>query len=88
MPRDDDIPDGWDSKEYELFDDVLGGEQEIMEDRELQFLFHEAYFDRDLFGEYRATFQDGLEEYLWEEYGIDFDLDFDWDDYRDWYDSQ
>lgn len=29
-----------------------------------------------------------LLDYMWEEYGYDFEEGFDWDAYREWYDSQ
>lgn len=27
-------------------------------------------------------------EYLWEEYDIDFEADFDWDGFKEWYDGR
>ncbi len=30
---------------------------------------------------------DSLKEYLWDEYGVDFDDVFDWDDYRSHYEA-
>lgn len=82
-----DVPGWWDETENNLFDDLLGGESEIMNDPELQDLFHEALFDMDVDERSRAEAYDELIEYLWDEYGIDFELDFDWEDYREWYDA-
>lgn len=82
-----DIPDWWDSTERDLFGDLLGGEPELEEDNTLQMLFHEAMFDMDLDAASRAYVYDELMDYLWDEYGIDFELDFDWEAYREWYES-
>lgn len=82
-----DIPEDWDATQRDIFGELLGGEPEIMADGQLQFLFQEAYFDRSLDPADRALIQDYLEDYLANEYGIDFNAEFDWDAYREWYDS-
>lgn len=49
---------------------------------------------QDLFSEWMASgFQDQrvlqeLDAYMWEEYGIDFEDVFEWQDFQEWYDSQ
>lgn len=82
-----DVPEEWDNGEFELYSDLVGGEPEIGLDAELQDLFDAALFDLDLSPEERADAYDDLIDYLWDEYGIDFDADFDWEGYREWYDS-
>lgn len=84
---DDDLPSNWAETERELFDDVLGGEPEILADSRLQMDFHAALFDHDLDAETRAQFYDDLVEHLFAEYGIDFEHDFDWEAYREWYEA-
>lgn len=91
MAHDDDddylIPTNWDDTETTVYEQLIGDEPEILEDSRLQMDFHGALFDRDLNAETRSYFYDDLIEYLWQEYGIDFELDFDWEAYRDWYET-
>lgn len=82
------FPDDWDYEERELFKDLIGDEREALEDYDLQDLFHDALFDQDIGPEERALAYDDLLDYLFDEYDIDFEAEFDWEDYRDWYDSQ
>lgn len=82
------FPEEWEFEERELFKDLIGDEREALEDYELQDLFHDALFDQDIDPENRAYAYDDLIDYLFDEYGIDFEAEFDWEDYRDWYDSQ
>lgn len=82
------FPEEWEYEERQLYEDLLGGERESFEDRELQDLFHDALFDLDIDREEREHAYDDLVDYLYEEYGIDFEADFDWEGYREWYDSQ
>lgn len=82
-----DIPGWWEPTEAELFNDLLGGEPELFQDPELQDIFHEALFDDDIDARSRAESYDDLIAYLWDEYGIDFEADFDWESYREWYDA-
>lgn len=84
---DDDIPFSWSDSEMEFFDDFVGGEPELVDDTELQMLFHEALFDRDVTPGDREHFRDDLEEYLWDKYEIDFNEIFDWEAYREAYDA-
>lgn len=52
-----------------------------VEDDHAQHLFMEAYFENNS----RAYLD--LIDYMWREYGIDFEEAFSWDDFRAWYDS-
>lgn len=77
----------WFHDEWELYDDLLGGEPEIMADNHLADLFDTALFDMNASPDDRADAYDELIDYLWDEYGIDFEEDFDWEGYREWYDA-
>jgi hypothetical protein len=82
----DDTGGFWgDDVERDIYESLVGHERDIFDDQHLQILFHEAYFDRDLDAETRASMQDELERYMLEEYDMDFDNHFDWVAYREWY---
>lgn len=82
-----DLPDDWPDIERELYDDIVHGDPIIGEDRGLQMLFDEAMFDMELPPWDRDAVYEAMLDYLWDEYGIDFEMDFDWEAYREWYDS-
>jgi hypothetical protein len=86
-PSEFEFPTEWDTAERDIYESLLGGESEIMSDSRLMMDFHESLFDLDLDKDLRSQFQADLEDYLWDQYGIDFDMEFPWDDYREWYDS-
>lgn len=48
-------------------------------DMHAQTLFTEAFFDQN-----EQAYQE-LVDYMWWEYGIDFEEAFDWEDFREWY---
>jgi hypothetical protein len=50
-------------------------------DEHAQVLFSKAFFDGD-----EGAYQD-LVDWLWDEYEIDFEQAFDWEDFRAWYDA-
>jgi hypothetical protein len=81
-----DAPDHWDTDEKELWDDFVEIDPRLGEDDYAQILFHEAYFDLDIPPDDRDNYHDSLEQYL-EEFGIDFDDTFDWEGYREWYET-
>lgn len=91
MAWDDDysVPDEWSATESLLFDGVVGQNPDIGEDQYLQELFDQALF-HDIHGSGgpRHDFlMDQLITYLQEEYDIYFDDVFDWEAWREWYDS-
>lgn len=79
------LPSEWYSNEQNMYLDLVGGIDELRDDATLQSLFHEAMFDRELSQEERDTVYEELLDYLYDEYGIDFEDSFDWDAYREWY---
>lgn len=52
------------------------------QDRTATDLFEKAVFDSDM-----QAYQD-LVDYMWDEYGIDFEDAYSWEDFREWYDGQ
>lgn len=89
MANDDEyfVPDDWYGAEKDLYDSLVDGDPELGNDHTLQLLFDVALFDSDIRPEEREGAMDVLIEYLWDEYGLDFDEIFDWEGYRDWYET-
>ena len=79
--------DDWSYVEFGLFDQMAGGYQPFYEDRQLQALYDSALFNHDVSSDDRAAIIEGLRDYMWDEYGVDFDDVFDWEAYREAYDS-
>lgn len=48
-------------------------------------LFWSAMYDNELTNDERDAAYEALNDYIWSEYGIEFDLVWDWEDFRDWY---
>lgn len=63
-------------------EDILFGlhGQYLQDDRAFN-LFDKAFFDKD-----ERAYRD-LVDYMWDQYGIDFEDAFDWEDFRAWYES-
>lgn len=78
----------WSEEEKELFDHLLENNRDAHFDRQLEDLFDEAFFRRGVSREDRNSAYMELNEYLADEYGIDFDDVFEWENYREWYDAQ
>lgn len=69
-----------------LYEGVFGDEYR---DRTAEALFHEAYFVRGQDDPERvAAIREALSDYMMQEYGIDFERDFDWETWRETYESQ
>jgi hypothetical protein len=82
------IPDSWNSAEADLFEDMARhGSPEMADDGMLQLLFDTALFDMELSPASRDAVLDSLYDYVWDEYHFDFDEIFDWEGYREWYNS-
>lgn len=86
--------DSWDYIEFGLYDSMAGGYQPLYNDRQLQALYDAALFENTPLGSDtgyttsadRGEILNALRDYLWEEYGVDFDDVFDWESYREAYD--
>lgn len=81
------LPDDWGRNETALYGELVDGNSLMENDRILQALYDEALFNFDLSKADRAEIMETMRDYVWDEYGIDFDDVFDWEGYRDAYDS-
>lgn len=68
--------------EQHLWDDAFGHQ---FRDNTAEALFHAAYFDQDYTTDERRQIRNALDEYLADEYGIDFQDEFDWETWRESY---
>lgn len=64
--------------ESEAVADLLFGPG-YAQDTRAQELFYEAVFEKS------QDAYDRLVDYVWDEYGIDFEEAFSWEDFREWY---
>jgi hypothetical protein len=89
MAWDDDyfVPASWSDRQASLYDELVGGDPVIAGDANLRFLYQEALYDLDLRPYEREIVLEALEDYLMQEYGINFDDIFDWEGYRAWYEN-
>lgn len=78
----------WSNDEQRLFTAMLEGDVGAYGDTHLQSLFDRAMFDPTPDPSQRQAAYDELLSYLWDEYHIDFEEMFDWEDYREWYETQ
>lgn len=76
--------DDWDDDEFRMFED-LDLPQDAESDRFVQLAYDMAFFDEHSDYETRMAMREFLFNFLQDEYGFDFNAEFDWDDYRAWY---
>lgn len=82
------LPSEWSDTEAELFQPLVSeSEGALANDRLAQALYDEAMFNMDLSRDDRFDIMETLRDYLWEEYEIDFDDIFDWEGWREVYDT-
>ena len=83
------LPSEWGETESRLYEELISetGESALADDRIFQALYDEAMFNFDLSHQDRVDILDTMRDYAWDEYGIDFDDVFDWEAYREAYDS-
>lgn len=76
--------------ENDLWQQVAtGGLYDFGDDAVAKALYHEAYFSPGMWdAEQRNAIREELREYLLEYYNYDFDEGFDWDAWREAYESQ
>lgn len=81
MARNDDYYDDYEIEPASGYDinDVLWNDNSA--DPRAMELFDSAFFNGD-----KGAYQD-LIDYLWDNYEIDFEDVFDWEDFREWYDA-
>lgn len=75
--------DEWSDVELNLYQEAFDNMEDAFNDRTFQFLYDQSLFEWDYYTheERRAT-QRQMKDYLFDNYGIDFDAVFDWEAYR------
>jgi|1185.fasta_scaffold511354_1 hypothetical protein len=71
----------WSHRQEHIWDSVTGSNDEAQNDAHLARLFNDTVFEH-----YNASTSE-LEHYLWDEYGIDFANEMDWEAWREWYEG-
>jgi hypothetical protein len=79
--------DSWSNYEINLFDDMTSHNSRMADDEMLQNLYDAALFNHDVSKSDRAVVLNFMRDYMWDNYGMDFDQAFDWDGFREAYDS-
>lgn len=77
----------WSDIEFNLFDQMAGPNESLYEDQWVQTLYDAALFDHDVSSEDRSAILNELRDYMWDNYGVDFDDVFDWEGFREAYDN-
>ena len=73
--------------EFRLFDEMAGHDPAMYSDPWVQNLYDAALFEHDISTADRSAILTSLRDYMWDEYGVDFDDVFDWEGFREAYDS-
>jgi hypothetical protein len=79
--------DEWIPEERALFDDLMRDHPGGYTDDDAQWYFHQALFEFHEDREERQTLYQEMLDYFDDEYLMDFEQDFDWEAFREWYDS-
>lgn len=78
----------WGAMEMHLYEDMSTGlPREFLDDRMTQALYDTALFNFDISKSDRQAVMDTLKDHLRDEYGVEFDDIFDWENYREAYDN-
>lgn len=83
-----DLPEHWSTPEKDMYDNLTGGDHALQDDQTLQALFDVALFQPGITPHERSNVIRAMEDYLRDEYDLVFDDIFDWDAYREWYESR
>lgn len=78
-------PFGWDDSIAHMWDSVTHGQSWAGDDY-AKSLFATAYVD-DVDPAVRGYAREALSDWFQEEYGLDWDDQFDWESWREWYNS-
>lgn len=77
----------WSDIEFRLYESVAENNASLYTDRWAQTLYDFALFDHDVTQFDRSAALAALRDYMWDTYGLDFDQEFDWDGFREAYDT-
>lgn len=81
----DDYPDEWSNIEITLWEKLAENHPGLADDWQAQALYDTAMFADDITEAQKEQARDWLDEYLAENYGFDFEIEFDWEGFREWY---
>lgn len=73
--------------EFRLFEDMAGHDPRMYNDPWIQNLYDVALFNHDVSSSDRAAILSELRDRMSDEYGVEFDDVFDWEGFREAYDS-
>lgn len=76
---------GWSRFEEQQFAALGHRDDDVLLDKDLRNAYDIGWFNQDVDTDYRAAARDFVKEWLSLEYGIDFDAEFDWDEWRERY---
>lgn len=80
------IPNNWGHMEAFLYGRLSEYAPDMYQDSRAQALYDAGFFHTGHHSSHETgLIQQELKDYLWTEYGIEFDAAFDWEDYRAWY---
>jgi hypothetical protein len=75
--------DEWSNVELSLYQEAFDSTEDAFNDRTFQFLYDQSLFEWDHYThDERVATQEAMKDYLFDNYGIDFDAVFDWEAYR------
>src|SRR3954447_8376696 len=86
VPRSD-LPASWGAGKAALWTDATKSEPRMARDENAQRFYDAAFFTMAETREQRELNQQNFVEFIWDEYGIDWDDNFDWESYREDYDT-
>lgn len=73
--------------EFRLFAEMAGHDTRMYNDPWIQNLYDASLFEHDVSSSDRSAILNSLRDYMWDHYGVDFDDVFDWEGFREAYDS-
>ena len=72
-------------EQAEFLYDLIGFKDDVPGDSYVRDTFWEVMYDNDLSLNDRIEKYNELSDYLYEEYGLEFEDVWDWEDFREWY---
>lgn len=76
-----------DVQQQEFLYELIGFTNDAL-DRDLRDMFWDVMYNDELSIGERLDVYESLSQYVWDEYGMQFEDIWDWDAFREWYESQ
>jgi hypothetical protein len=77
--------ESWSPTEHQLWDRMWNDDD--FHDPTAEALYHNGFYNFDVSTEDRVAIREALSSYLSDEYGIDFEAQFDWEAWREAYEN-